>query len=124
VQLQRLPCPIEAETRHCTRRKFFIGRRQQFIQVGMGNKPERSKAACIGATLVIENSEPNFRKGWEAAIRSSRLNDANAPEAAIQLRAAESALSIAALRHCAHIASVSTIGGRHFDQAWTILARK
>jgi hypothetical protein len=79
VQLQRLPCPIEAETRHCTRRKFFIGRLQQFIQVGLGNKPERSKAACIGATLVIENSEPNFRKGWEAVIRSSRLKFASTP---------------------------------------------
>jgi len=74
--------------------------------------------------LPFTTTLANGRVGWEAAIRSSRLNDANAPEAAIQLRAAESALSIAALRHCAHIASVSTIGGRHFDQAWTILARK
>jgi len=26
----------------------------------------------------IENSEPNFRKGWQAATRSNRLNDAGA----------------------------------------------
>jgi hypothetical protein len=26
----------------------------------------------------IENSEPNLRKGWGSAIRSSRLNDAGA----------------------------------------------
>jgi hypothetical protein len=33
-----------------------------------------------GSTPVIENSEPNLRKGWKADIRSSRLNDASAPE--------------------------------------------
>ena len=31
----------------------------------------------FGSTPVIENSEPNFRKGWEAASRSGRLNDAS-----------------------------------------------
>jgi len=31
------------------------------------------------STPVIENCEPNFRFGWEAVIRSSRLNDASAP---------------------------------------------
>jgi hypothetical protein len=32
------------------------------------------------ATPDIENSEPNFRRGWEAVIRSSRLNVASAPK--------------------------------------------
>jgi hypothetical protein len=41
---------------------------------------ERSRSVCFRfeSTPVIENSEPNFRRGWEADIRSSRLNDANA----------------------------------------------
>src|ERR1700730_17573710 len=32
----------------------------------------------FGSTPVIENSEPNFGKGWKAVTRSSRLNDAPA----------------------------------------------
>jgi hypothetical protein len=36
----------------------------------------------LGSTPVIENSEPNFRKGWKAD--TSRLNDTSAPIADIQ----------------------------------------
>jgi hypothetical protein len=35
------------------------------------------------STPVIENSEPNFRKGWKADIRSSRRIVAGAPKAVI-----------------------------------------
>jgi hypothetical protein len=34
---------------------------------------------CFGSTPAIDNSEANLRKGWKPVIRSSRLNDANAP---------------------------------------------
>jgi hypothetical protein len=33
----------------------------------------------LGSIPIIENSEPNLGKGWEAAIRSNRPNDAGAP---------------------------------------------
>ena len=64
-----------------------------WLQAHFGAAP----ALCllvISTAYAVRKCGANIAFGWEAAIRSSRLNDANAPEAAIQPRAAKSALSI------------------------------
>src|SRR5260221_9145979 len=38
MRLHRLPCPIEAQTRHCARREFASARWNQFGRVGVGKR--------------------------------------------------------------------------------------
>src|SRR5260370_26990299 len=38
MRLHRLPCPIEAETRHCARREFTSARWNQLTRVGVGKR--------------------------------------------------------------------------------------
>src|SRR6266852_8449149 len=38
MRLQRLPCSIEAEARHCARREFTSARRNQLTRAGVGKR--------------------------------------------------------------------------------------